>query len=296
MLSDPIFLFGISARSGTNYLWDALRIHRFTGVAQPIWEDMLFLFADDLQRYVDRLSAHFRMTNPRWEVHDLIAEEMPHRLGQAIVSFIGDRVHPDLRILTKTPDVRNLHLVSRLVPDAYVVVIVRDGRDVVESAVKTFGWDHRTATRVWVAGGRTIRLFESDPTAVGERYLRIRYEELRDDPSGVIRRVLAFTKLGDENYDFDALANLPVRGSSVNKGDANQVHWKPVEKSPEFFADRWAHWDRAQQVRFDWVAGDLMEFFGYPRSNVKMTALDRVKNAARDKLGPLVGRVRGFHS
>ena len=49
-LTQPIFIFGIMQRSGTNYLWDMLRLHPDVAIRMPIVEDHLLQRSHQLMR------------------------------------------------------------------------------------------------------------------------------------------------------------------------------------------------------------------------------------------------------
>ncbi len=192
-------------------------------------------------------------------------------------------------MLTKTPSVKGLAHFMSWFPESHAVVLVRDGRDVVESAVRTFGWSYERAMAVWVEGAEAVRTFETDPRLRGARYVRVRYEDLLSDPALTVRGLLEAVDADPEVYDFAALEQLPVRGSSVETGGRPTVHWDPVPRPPDFARGRWGHWDRRRRLRFDWLAGDLLDHFGYPRSGDRPSARD----SARNRLTDLAVGVRG---
>ena len=55
------------------------------------------------------------------------------------------------RLVTKTPTVKNLGLFFQLFPTSKLLVLVRDGRSVVESAVRTFDRPYGHAAREWAS-------------------------------------------------------------------------------------------------------------------------------------------------
>lgn len=145
------------------------------------------------------------------------------------------------------------------------VSIVRDGRSVVESGVRTFRWNSTRAMRVWAKCAREILQFDRANKDTEFKYLIVRYEDFLNNLEEELRRILAFLALDISKYDFNATRNLPVRGSSeISKGTKGNLHWKPVERPADFRAvDRWSNWSRAMHGRFNCIAAKYLEHFGY---------------------------------
>ncbi|TEU16559.1 MAG: hypothetical protein E3J21_10285 [Anaerolineales bacterium] len=265
-LADPIFILGILPRSGTNFLKGLLCLHPDCDASAPIPEDHLVHCADLLVKYVNSVSWHWR---PSWGAEGQ-KDVLCQYLGNGLVSFLtsqigGDETQVKRRIVTKTPSVRNLGYFFRLFPRAHLLILVRDGRAVVESSVKSFGSNYETMMRHWADAAHTVLRFDQATQSSDFKYLIVRYEDLWNNLEGELRKIFAFLGLNAETYDFDAAANLPVRGSSEFRGLGEEaVHWKPVEKTPDFNPLlRWSHWGRALHERFHWIAGQYLVEFGY---------------------------------
>lgn len=252
----PIFIQGIMARSGTNFLGDLLSLHPDCG-RSPIAEDFLLAHADKLAQYTAAVHQHY---NPAWVVGE---DDLFAAIGDGLIQLLGQP--PDhCRLVTKTPDSNNLPLFFKLFPQAYLLILIRDGRSVVESGVHSFDtWSYEKATQWWAANARAILDF--DQANPGRRYLLVRYEDLYNNTEAEMGRLLQFLALDSGRYDFTAATNLPVRGSSTFRGETEQVHWKPLERTADFQPlQRWNSWTQAQHERFNWVAGSYMRHFGYP--------------------------------
>jgi hypothetical protein len=256
----PIFILGISQRSGTNFLFDLLRLHPDCGAPSTNWEDFLVAKSDPLFGYVSSVYSGWRRRGTAQEVEDLLYEQ----LGSGLISVLASRVNEE-RVVTKTPTVRNLHYFFKLFPRAYLLILVRDGRAVVESRVKTFGESYETAMRTWVDGADTILRFVEASHGHKCSYLIVRYEDLWNEPERELRRIFAFAALDADKYDFSAATHIPVRGSSVFHGEEKkEAHWTPVEKTPDFNPVlRSNHWTRSMHERFNWVAGRQQARLGY---------------------------------
>jgi protein-tyrosine sulfotransferase len=261
----PIFIAGISTRSGTNFLYDLLRLHPDCGGPATNWEDSSLSKAEHLVRYVEVVTGGWRRHGADPRVEDRLYEH----LGNGIVSVLASQVK-DKRLVTKGPFVRNLDYFFKLFPRAYLLILVRDGRAVVESRVKTFGESYETAMRYWANAADTILRFNQVARGSHVNYLVVKYEDLFNDPKHEITRILSFLGLEQEEYDFDAAINLPVRGSSVFRGTRpKEYHWDPVEKTPDFNpVGRWNKWSRSNHERFNWIAGQQLVALGYEKKQI----------------------------
>jgi hypothetical protein len=264
--TDPIFILGITQRSGTNFLFDLLCLHPDCGAPAINWEDFLVAKSDLLVGYVSSVFSGWRRRGTAQEVEALLYQQ----LGNGLLSVLASRIRAN-RLVTKTPSVRNLDCFFKLFPRAYLLILVRDGRAVVESRVKSFGESYETAMRIWAEGADTILRFVDSADGLDLNYLIVRYEDLWHEPERELRRIFAVTRLDPDKYAFSAATSLPVRGSSVFHGQENkEVHWKPVEKTAEFNpVSRSNHWSRANHERFNWIAGDRLVRFGYNRKRYK---------------------------
>jgi Sulfotransferase family len=285
--ADPIFILGVMPRSGTNFLWDLLRLHPGCAPARdPIREDFFLQESDLLVRYSAAVRAWW---DPIWgEFGADLPDRLHEALGEGLISFLW--VDRERRLLAKTPSVRNLDRFFTFFPSARLLILVRDGRSVAQSCMATFGWDLDTAARRWREAADEIRRFDGAHQELHSRYRVVRYEDLVDDLTGTLSGVLDFLELDRDAYEFGAAAQLPVRGSSAYFGpDRASVHWEPIEKDAGFDPkERWRSWTPRTRQRFDWIAGEQLRHFGYGRSalpggirqSVWQTLLDRRWQAA----------------
>jgi protein-tyrosine sulfotransferase len=306
----PVFIMGISERSGTNFLFHLLCLHPDCEPGGPIWENYLTLHLDLLVRYAE---AVYKEWNPNWNVERLIGppDVLLQHLGDGVLSFLerqrsrrpnrgpdvmpggaDDRAAIARPMVTKMPSVRNLQHFFRVFPHARLLIIVRDGRAVVESGVRTFHWPYEDAMHDWTEAARTILAFMRDTQQDDHRYLLVRFEDLFHNTEREMRRILGFLDLSVDTYDFEAARRLPMVGSSelLARGET-KVHWNPVQKSAAFDPTRrWHGWGKRRQDRFTWIAGPASLQLGYPmqlqsRSRLLWatwnTLLDRQRSARR---------------
>jgi Sulfotransferase family len=277
---DPIFIQGILPRSGTNFLWDLLLLHPDCSRARdPVNEDLFLEHSDHLVAFADSVRAAW---DPNWGSFATdIGQHLYAGLGAGLISFL--RTDSNRRLVTKSPSVRHLDRFFAFFAESRLLILVRDGRSVVQSIIDTFGWDFDRACRSWSEAAQTIRRFQLAETARARRWQLVRYEDLVDDPERELRSIFEFVGLDAKRYDFDAARHLPVRGSS-SFGRANgKVHWAVVAKDASFAPkERWRSWSPTQLARFDWLAGQELLELGYATSRIRFSIVDRIKHRWRD--------------
>jgi hypothetical protein len=285
--SDPIFILGISERSGTNFLFHLLCLHPECHPGGPIWENYLTLHLDLLVRFAETV---YEQWNPKWNVAETIGPSgvLLEDLGNGLIDYLNRqmRVTPSSvgstndddanvargpapgprRLVTKNPSVRNLSLFFRLFPRVPLLILVRDGRAVVESGVRSFQLSYEQAMHDWTDAGASILQFLECPIAQQSPLLLVKYEDLFHHPEEQLRIIFEFLRLSPERYDFSAAQRLPVVGSSelVQQGERT-IHWRGVEKQTGFDPTRrWEHWSPAMRDRFLWIGGEVLKKLGYP--------------------------------
>ena len=258
----PVFLLGILERSGTNYLYDLIRAHPDVGVRRPIWEDKLLREATLLEQYADTVAASW---DPQWNVPANERDNLLRSLGTGLATFVTHDAETS-HVIVKTPSIANLPLFFELFPEAPLIVLVRDGRGVTESGVRSFGWSYPLTMKQWAEAARTI--LDCDPSLrnSGRRYRLVRYEQVLANTRAELTQLFAMCGLNPDRYDFDAAANLPVRGSStVRPADDGPVDWNYLEQPGGFDpAERFAGWDAALRYLYAELAGEPHRYLGYP--------------------------------
>ena len=277
---NPVFILGIMPRSGTNFLNNLLLLHPDCEYPGIVWEDYYLDSADLLHCYSETV---FSRWNQSWKekVEDVIGPNpLLKLLGDSLVTlmelqyvyrkdlqsddnFTDRDENNKKRLVSATPTVENLNLFFDLFPEAQLIIIVRDGRAVVESGVKTFNWDYEEAMRRWANSARLI--LEFSKTNPGEdKFLIIRYEDLYKNTIEEVRKILYFLKLPVNRYDFDKAVNLDVMGSSQIRNKESKTDWVLRKKTKDFNPlERYTKWGRPLYERFNWLAGYYLKQFGY---------------------------------
>jgi protein-tyrosine sulfotransferase len=258
-----IFIHGVLPRSGTNFISDALSLH--ARVAQnpgDLWEFPLLSTAASaaaLERDFLARAPGGRELKGGLEFLALLAGAWMDRLQRQV----GERT-----MVFKSPHMQNIGLFRAIFPRDYLIVCIRDGRDIAESSARTFGkgLGRKTLLQIadeWGYATESALTFEKNGANADGRSIVVRFEELVRDAPGVMRRLLAHCGLDSDDFDFEGLGKLRVRGSSAFKG-APEERWQPVEKDAAFDpVGRWRTWSPAKKALFHWRAGKTLERAGY---------------------------------
>ena len=170
------------------------------------------------------------------------------------------RAHGKESFGDKTP--AYLHALDELLavwPDARIVVLVRDARDVALSIVPLpFGPNNAYAAGRWWARG--VRRGLDAERRHPEQVLTLRYEDLVADPEGQVRRVCARLGLG---YNSEMLA---IEESDPTKIIQDQASWF-TQISAGITATGAGRWERelplADRRTIEAVAGPELHELGY---------------------------------
>lgn len=265
-----VFINGIMPRSGTHFLANLLCQHPDCEKS-VIPEDCFLTRADQLAAYANSIRHS-------WDEQDELKDNtgyldmLMENLGGGLINFLRqardsaykkERATAEKRLLvTKTPHVDNISLFFKLFPDEKLIIIVRDGRTLVESIVRSFNYNRDEAIATWASAARKIARFTENQKE--GKFLVVKYEDLHTDTEAEMRKILNYLELDAGQYDFKAAANLPVVGSATFKRGEAGVHWMPVKKTDEFKpTERAAGWTRAQHERFNRLAKNELIYFGY---------------------------------
>ena len=265
MLNDsPVLILGITGRSGTNFLWRLICQHPDFEKSH-IPEDYLIAESPRLVEFADKVYKHWL----RWLPENPGAERslFIERLSQGAISHLASHSNGHKRLVLKTPSVSNIDQFPILFPASPLLILVRDGRAVVESSMMSFGWAFEPSLRRWVSGARKIHGFTTSQPSTQTRYLVVRYEDLVLNLTDEMCRILTFLDADIGAYDFDAASKLVVTGSSRLRGDIDQVHWNPMARTSDFRPmGHWGEWSRYRIQRCNWLAARWLDEFGYPVS------------------------------
>jgi hypothetical protein len=197
----PIFVVGC-ARSGTTWLQTMLAAH--PAIGGPKEETAIFAALRELvaNRALDA-----------WMTRDELVAAMRRFALRLFSHCLAIEAPNASRFLEKTPHhAMHLETIARVFPEAMVVGIYRDGRDVVRSILEVpFGTDSTSdAATGWVRATRATAEFSKEFPA----YRDVRYEEATADPVAVIGDLLLWLELPpDDAVMAELAARAPARVS-----------------------------------------------------------------------------------
>lgn len=265
----PFFIVG-SARSGTTLLRLILNAHRDVAVPPEsrfvveLYDGQEEVEVDDFLR---RLSAHKRFQT--WDIPIAVVRD---EIGSAARVSYADAIRSTFLAYAvangkalwgdKTPRyVEKLDLLCKLLPEARVIHLIRDGRNVALSYAdvpfgpKTVG----KAAALWAK--RVMAGREACPRIGAERYLEIRYEDLVDDTEGETKDICDFLELDFDPGMMDYTER--ARGSILPRASMYNPH---VTEKPQKNVRSWeSSMPPAHVEIFEATAGDVLSLLGYER-------------------------------
>lgn len=271
----PFFILG-SQRSGTTML--RLMINRHSRLAVPHETGFITPFYRDRAAYNDCADA--------FDVARLLRDVARHKLVvrgnlipdpdsvlareprdyRAFVEAVMDAYRKregKARWGDKTPFyTQDVDILRRIFPEAKIIHLVRDGRDVVASQ-KSIEWMSGNVPKLARDWAWKVTLLHKVGNCLGADYLEVRYEDLVQAPETVLREICSF--LG-EAYEPEMLEYTETAEGVV---PAESLRWHRNSVRPPDPA-KLGEWRRklsvGEQAIVDEVAGPALETFGYPRA------------------------------
>jgi len=289
------FILGILHRSGTNYLFRLLREHPECSGPGPIWEDFFVHNLDKMQNYLEDVQREW--DHKKWGVEQKMGAlgSMKAYLGNGIKSILDEQLICDEEksnpkvLLTKTPSVRNIDKFFEFFPNDHLIIIVRDGRSLTESGVKSFGWNYERAMRKWARGAKAILDLINQYQGTDKKILLLRYEDIFEDEERELRRAFRFLDVNPDIHDYESAKQLGVTGSSELKGKEGKLHWKITERDKKFDPrQRYENWSTRRHNRFKWIAGKYMKELGYDLAPMPDNILFKWRNRLQDRIWDII--------
>jgi hypothetical protein len=263
-VTSPVFILGMMQRCGSNYLSEILLVHPSFGLPSILEEDYVLEHSHLLLEYVDK--TYIRWRGLPWikdpgECRKLLLR----RLGDGLLGLLTSQIAKDKRLLAKTPAAYNVEKLLDLFPEAKLLLLIRDGRDVVESAARKWPTEpHEFWVKQWAEGARSVLNFmEGSGRALkGKSWELVRYEELLERPQVVVTSLLRFVGIDPGRFDWDRMNRLPIFGSSQYPDEMGAG--RVVEKASDFKPlGRWSDWSWSRKRTFKKLAGNEMVRLGY---------------------------------
>ncbi|MEM6484104.1 MAG: sulfotransferase [Pseudomonadota bacterium] len=265
-LQAPVFVVGCP-RSGTTVLGKSLAAHPNLAGS----EESLFLL--DLWRII--LDLHQGINRRRW------APLSNYVTLPSLVDVSGefaDRIFSGLlagaknvRLVEHTPWYAGLEpLLGSLFPDCYVLHLIRDGRDVVESLSNSYergfqwaGASTRTRTTFWA--GLVEASWKGSRHLKSERYREFRYEDLCRMPRETLGAILQWIGLEWDERVLIPLSEQHASPSRPKSALATIDENGAVHVKSRIVGGRWPpNWSRAKKQEFIEQGNATLARHGYP--------------------------------
>lgn len=242
-MSQPtVFIHGILRRSGTNFLNQLLLLHPLLEQSQSkIRENWFLHYSDHLKSYYDNLNTLW--SNSKWLGEPFSKNDFFKEIGKGQLTYLKsfNAIDPEIRLLTKTPSVKNIDQFSIMFPEAKNIILVRNPYDVAASSYKTWGNSVGNTINEWNKGVREIYNYELKNE--DSDYLLLRYEDLLSKPQHEINKCLKYLGLDESLYNWNTMDELPIFGSSESGSDFS------IQKKTDNFnpLHRWKYLPEEQQ-------------------------------------------------
>jgi glycosyltransferase involved in cell wall biosynthesis/LPS sulfotransferase NodH len=287
----PVFVLGCP-RSGTTLLYHMLLSAGNFAVYRA--ESQVFNLLEP--RFGDlRIARHRRKLLEAWEKSSLFTKTglEAREVEQAVMANCenaGDFLRIVMELMARkqgverwaesTPDhLLALPRIKQTIPDALIIHIIRDGRDVALSLekqhwIRPFPWDHGkellTAATYWewiVNQGR------AHGRALGKDYKEVRYEDLVADPCSTLAQLGEF--IGQE-LDYDQIQRVGIgsvrRPNSSFGGENRSGNFHPVARWKKSLS-------KQQLIQVEGLIGQTLDALGYDREATRPS--DQVPAALR---------------
>lgn len=257
---NTVFIAALSPRSGTNYLARIIASHDDMVLArQPFWEDYFLYDADLLTRFGDNLFDRYRDIG--FGADEQARQHLLRLFGDSLLELVYQGSEVGSRVVLKTPMIQGFEHFDRFFHGHKLVVLLRDGRSVVESRVRAFASPWIDVVQAWCGAAR---FYLDNVRHRVDSMLEVRYEDLVMDTRAQTARLFEYLEIEPAGCRGEEIGALPLFASSFHNLDQGNVNWVEAPR-PEGFDPRvrFESWSAAQHATFNGIAGEAMRELGY---------------------------------
>lgn len=255
-----IFIHGVMPRCGTVYVGQLMRLHPdIYAYPNDVWEvPFLNTTGHILAAQRDFFQA-YKHNKSRIGENDFLP-----LFGSSFIAYLFSFVPERKRMLVKIPHVCFLNYFYSVFPYEHLLLVMRDGRDLVSSTIKT--WPERNFPDVckrWDYSTKMILRFRDHMRGKRNGVMVAKYEDAVRDPVGFARNACEHFGLKYDKYSFEKIKDIKVHGSSVFKQQGN-ITWDGKEKTKDFNPiGHWYEWSSKKKKIFKKIAGQTLLDAGY---------------------------------
>ena len=256
-----IMIFGVLPRSGTVHVGELLGLHpEVAAYPNDIWEIPFLDQMPHLAAFQTGFFARYKQNRQRMPDNEFLP-----LFGSAFIAYLHSFAPAGKRILVKEPRVHYLGYIPAVFPFENLLLLLRDGRDVVQSSLRT--WPTMRFEDLCTRWARSAKAMLDFHTSYEQREPSchlVRFEDVLDNPGGFVRESCRTFKLDDSVYPFDKQKDVTIIGSSTIS-EEGKVSWFDHVKPPAGFRPKghWHNWTRNQKKRFKKLAGRALIESGY---------------------------------
>lgn len=256
-----VLLHGIMPRCGTVYVGELLGRHpALYAYPRQLWEVPFLAQSGRVQALQQGFLADYEDNQTRFAQDDFLA-----LFGAMWVGYLYGEVPAGQRLLAKMAGVQYLDRFFQMFPHEQLLLLVRDGRDVVQSTLKSWpGLGFINVCRRWQKSATMVLACQQKFSGRDTAYWLVRFEEVLADPPRFVQTVCERFGLPAGDYPYDQIATIPVKGSSMLRPEGNNLSWEAIQKPRQFNpVGRWQSWTWWQKTLFKQIAGQSLIQLGY---------------------------------
>lgn len=255
-----LIIHGVMPRSGTVYVGELLRLHPdLYAYPNEIWELPFLQQAGEIQKLQKKFFLAYEQN-----VGKIGKDDFLPIFGSSLIAYLYSFLPPEGRMLLKVPSVQYLTYFDSVFPGEDMLLLVRDGRDVVHSTLRT--WPQLRFSMVcrrWRRAAEMVHRFHAIHGADRKGYWLAKFEDAVRDPVAFVEQACDRFDLDVQRYPFEKIESIRVQGSSSLRKDGKVV-WDHVERPKDFSpVAHWRGWSRMKKIMFKRIAGQCLIDLGY---------------------------------
>lgn len=258
-----IYIMGQTPRTGTNFLFKLLLKHESIIRSEHPGEDKLLI-------EIHKLNDYIHLTSNQWseEWKGMNKAKFSTRLlgafQSSFISYLTPSTANGKYILTKSPSTVGIESFFKFFPDVKPIILIRDGRNVVESLVQSFNMPYLKAMKKWSESGQRI---SKELTKYPNQYLVVKYEDLFLNTENEIKRILLFLELEEAGFNFKEIKEIPIIGSSQSAKRKGNVDWAVNLNKKNFNPnERFSQWNFFKRLMYNNICGKVAQKLGYSKA------------------------------
>jgi hypothetical protein len=255
-----IIIHGVTPRCGSVYVGELLRLHPdIHAYPNGLWEVPFLRLTGEFLTAQQRFFRFYGQNKGKIEDNDFLP-----LFGAALIGHLYSFVPEDKTMLLKVPDVSFLYYFPLLFPFEDIILLLRDGRDVVASTIKT--WPKTKFSRIcdrWAKSAELMFEFNKRHEKTRQNCSLVKFEQIVNDPEKFVKDTCLHYGLSIEKFPFEKISTVPARGSSTLQS-SGQVDWN-ARSAPKDFkpGGGWRSWSAKQKKIFKRIAGRALIDTGY---------------------------------